>query len=92
MSTYIPPKWIVKNVIAQNDYTLLLTFITGEQKIFDMKPFLDYPIFRPLKNKGLFLQAHIEGPSVAWTEQIDMDPEELYEDSVPFQQLESTAC
>ena len=35
------PNWFVDNVEANDDYTLLLTFITGEIKLFDFKPLLD---------------------------------------------------
>ena len=33
------------DVKAKNDYTLFLTFENGEQKVFDVKPYLDKGIF-----------------------------------------------
>ena len=36
----------VKEVKPENDYFLLLTFKTGEKKRFDMKPYLNFGIFK----------------------------------------------
>ena len=44
------PKWVVKTVQALDDYKLLITFHYDEKKIYDMKPLLEYNIFKPLKN------------------------------------------
>ena len=38
----------VKEVKPENNYFLLLTFETGEQKRFDMKPYLNIGIFKEL--------------------------------------------
>ena len=35
------PVWIVEDVKARNDYTLLITFTGGAQRIFDARPLLD---------------------------------------------------
>lgn len=73
------PEWVVKNVQPQKDFTLLLTFADKTTKIFDMKPLLNRPAFRPLKNFGLFSQAKAEYGTVVWNEEIDIAPEYLYE-------------
>ena len=31
------PDWKITEVVANDDYTLLLTFVNGEKKIFDCK-------------------------------------------------------
>ena len=74
-------KWIVTNVIPNKDYTLLITFITGEKKIFDFKKIIDKKTFEPLKNINLFLKAHVESGTVAWNDDIDIAPEYLYDNS-----------
>lgn len=74
--------WIVTNVIPNRDYTLIITFITGEKKIYDCKPLLEKGIFKQLKNQALFNQVCCDGTSVIWNEEIDIAPEELYYNSV----------
>ncbi len=78
------PEWVVTSVVANKDYTLTLTFITGEKKVYDAKPLLEKPIFAPLKNLSLFLQAKVECGSVAWNDEVDLAPEHLYECSKPI--------
>ena len=34
------PIWVVTNVQPQKDYTLILTFASGEKKLFDARHFL----------------------------------------------------
>ena len=45
----------VINVQSKENYTLLLTFDNSEQKVFDVKPFLEKGIFRELKDENKFL-------------------------------------
>ena len=47
-----------------------------------MKPFLEIPYFEKLKSPGYFKKAHVENFTVAWADDIDIDPEELYYDGV----------
>lgn len=75
------PNYKVTEVQANDDYTLLLTFVTGEKKIFDFKPLLEEYPFQPLKNKRLFKQAFI-CCGIAWNDEIDIDSEYLYENGV----------
>lgn len=77
------PKWIVKTVEPLDDYKLLLTFEYGEKKVYDMKPLLSYKVFEPLKNKSIFNLAHTDGCTVVWNDDIDIDPESLFEESIP---------
>lgn len=77
--------WVVKAVEARRDYTLLLTFASGEKRLYNALPLLDKAIYGPLKNIGLFMNAKVEGASVAWNDELDIAPEHLYECSVPVQ-------
>ena len=61
-----------------NDHTLLLTFETGEKRLYDFKPDLDIPVFEPLKDVDLFMQAKGHGYAVVWNEDIDIASEALY--------------
>lgn len=74
-------KWCVTDVKTLDNYKLLVSFFSGERKIYDAKPLLQYKINEPLKNKTFFKLAHVnEVHTVAWNENIDIDPEALYYD------------
>lgn len=77
------PKWVVNSVTTLDNYKLLVTFECGEQKLYDMKPLLEYPVFSPLTNKALFKSAHTDGCTVVWNDDIDIDPECLYNEGIP---------
>ncbi len=44
----------VKDVVPTDNFELLLTFNTGEKKIFDAKTLFQYPMYAPLKNIAFF--------------------------------------
>jgi len=73
----------VKTVVPRDDYTLLLTFSNGEQRVFDAKPLLEFPVFRSLKNPKFFHRVQVSFGSVAWPNDIDYCPDTLYAESVP---------
>ena len=79
------PVWVVTNVQPQKDYTLILTFASGEKKLFDARPLLAKAIYKPLNNLSFFLTAKADCGSVAWIDEIDIAPEYLYECSLPLQ-------
>ena len=72
----------VKAVIPQKDYTLLLTFENDEQRMLDMKPYLDFgPVFRALQEPAMFNSVRVHFDTVAWANNADLDPEMLYPNS-----------
>jgi hypothetical protein len=73
------PEWRITDVQAQPDYTLLLTFVGGEKRLYNALPLLEKSIYSPLKNLALILSAKVDGDSVAWSDEIDIAPEHLYE-------------
>ncbi|MBX3293357.1 MAG: DUF2442 domain-containing protein [Acidobacteria bacterium] len=75
----------VKQVEPGSDYTLIVTFATGERKRFDMKPFLETGVFRSLKDEDRFRTAHVSFNTVAWEGDIDFDPEALYQGGLPLE-------
>lgn len=68
----------VTDVKPSDDYQLLLQFKNGEQKIFDMKPYLDKGIFIGLKDEIVFKTAKVNFDTVEWANKADIDPETLY--------------
>lgn len=73
----------VCTVQAETAYTLRLTFDSGECKRFDASPYLDYPVFRPLRDPNLFGLARVAYGTVEWPGEIDFAPETLYALSTP---------
>jgi len=71
------------HVEPHSDHTLLLTFETGEKRLYDFKPELNLPVFGPLKNIGLFMQAKKHSYAVVWNEDIDIASEALYYNGAP---------
>jgi hypothetical protein len=72
----------VKQVIPQENYTLLLTFANNEERRFDVKPYLNVGIFSELKNVEMFNTVKVSFDTVAWQNEADLDPELLYSKSV----------
>ena len=68
----------VSSVKVYPDYILLVSFSTGENKYFDMKPYLHYPVFLKLTNPDFFALASVAYDTVIWPGDIDIAPETLY--------------
>jgi len=74
----------VITVTPTEDYTLQLTFTSGEQRMFDAKPLLKTAAFEPLTNKSFFQSVKVAYGSVQWPQDIDYCPDTLYKESVPL--------
>ncbi len=72
----------VKDVKPKENYLLLLTFENGENRIFDMKPYLDLGIFKELKDLKMFNTVKTSFDTIEWANEADFDPEVLYSQSV----------
>ena len=72
----------VKKVEPQDNYFLLLTFENGEQRQFDVKPYLNLDIFQELKDLKLFKTVRTSFDSIEWDNEADLDPELLYNKSI----------
>ena len=74
----------IVDVVAIGNYKLLVTFQTGEIKIYDVEPLLKRPVYKPLGDINFFKTVHIVyGYTIGWSDDIDMCPETIYEDSFP---------
>ncbi len=76
MTTY--PK--VKSVTTLAGKQLLVTFITGDTKIYDCSPLLKEAPFYPLKEDAFFKNVHVDqtGYGVVWNDNIDLSEAELW--------------
>jgi hypothetical protein len=71
----------VKDVKPLDDYLLLLRFENEEEKLFDVKPYLDCGKFQELKDQKLFKSVKVCFDSTEWDNHLDLDPEVLYQKS-----------
>lgn len=78
----------VVKVTALEGCKLRLVFSNGEQRIFDVSPYLGYPAYRKLANKGYFALVHSDHGTVVWPDDIDFCPDTLYVESVKEEQEE----
>ena len=62
----------VKLVSASPDYKLHLEFTNGERGIYDCSPFLDFGVFRELRNPNCFKKAKVLDGTVVWSHDQDI--------------------
>ena len=88
---------IVK-VVANDDYTLTLTFNNGEVRIYDAKHlFSENSVFNKIKNRNNFKRVYLDDShcvswdidpnvdsNIVWNNKLDLCPDSCYIDSVPL--------
>jgi hypothetical protein len=72
----------VKAVEPEPNHRLRLTFSNGEKGVFDCSPFLDFGVFRELRDPDYFAAVTVANGSVAWPHEQDICPDTLYEEAV----------
>jgi len=72
----------VTDAIANDDFTLDVTFDDGSVRRFDMKPYLDFPVFQKLKDIAYFRDLNIDFDTVQWPDGQDISPETIYMEGV----------
>ena len=68
----------VTDVTPSEEYRLFISFENGERGILDMQPFLDFGVFRDLKEHEVFRQVRVSFDTIEWPGGIDLDPEFVY--------------
>ncbi|MDR2183807.1 MAG: DUF2442 domain-containing protein [Clostridiales bacterium] len=75
-----------------DDKIIIITFDTGETRLFDATILLDGPAFQPLKDDEIFKAAKVVGGVLTWCDgTIDISANSLYENSYPYQSPDSEA-
>mgnify|MGYP001283776397 CR=1 FL=1 len=63
----------------RGEYNIHLTFNDGVESTVDFAPWLEGPIFEPLKDVGYFRRFFLDGGTVGWPNGADVAPETLHE-------------
>ena len=74
--TFLPT---VTRAEYRGEYKIHVTFNDGVAATIDFTPWLDGPIFEPLKDRGYFERFFLDGGTVSWPNGADIAPETLYE-------------
>ena len=62
----------------KEDHQLFLTFTNKEVKQFDLTNYLNYPVYKPLKDEAFCKKIKATDGIIQWDEYIDFDPDTLY--------------
>ncbi|WP_019675635.1 DUF2442 domain-containing protein [Arsukibacterium perlucidum] len=68
----------VTRVTALENYQLAIEFANGEHGILDMKPYLDFGVFKRLHEPSAFNQVFVSFDTVEWRAGVDLAPEFVY--------------
>lgn len=63
------------NVRPTEDFSLAVTFDDGAEGVLDMTPFLDFGVFRKIRDFEQFKRVRIAFDTVEWECGVDLDPE-----------------
>ncbi|WP_373500950.1 DUF2442 domain-containing protein [Desulfococcus sp.] len=72
-------------VTSGEDYLLSIVFDNGESGTLDMKRFLNFGVFRRLKDHDAFKRVRVSFDTIEWDSGIDLDPEFVYENCKAFE-------
>lgn len=68
----------IKKVSCVGKHLLEITFTNDEIKLFDVSPYLNYPVYKALQDESFFKKARVMFGTVAWSDTVDLDPDTLY--------------
>ena len=65
-------------MLANKDFSLAVVFDNGEEGVLDVKPHLDFGVFRKIKDYEEFKRVRVSFDTVEWDCGVDLDPEFVY--------------
>ena len=78
----------VRSVKPLDDMMMILTFTSGERRLYDATQLLEYPAFQPLRDESVFKSATVEHGIVVWNDgDIDIAPETMYANSYAYNEM-----
>ena len=72
----MPPA--VTAVECREDYILSIVFDNGENGLLDMKPYLDFGVFKKIRDLKVFKTVRVSFDTIAWESIADLAPEFVY--------------
>ncbi len=82
----------IQSVQPLPGFRLLLSFENGEQRVFDLTPYLETGMFRELRNENIFKDVRVSFDTIEWPNGADLCPETLYAESVPLEEAQMVAA
>ncbi|HQZ99170.1 MAG TPA: DUF2442 domain-containing protein [Thermoflexales bacterium] len=80
----IGPLVKVTSVKALRPFNVLIGFRDGIFKEIDLEPFLQGPVFEPIRrDPAIFRSVRVMGSTIGWYGDVDIDPDVLYYDLTP---------
>lgn len=90
----------ITGVVANDDYTLTLSFDNGEKRLYNVAPIIEKgTVFEILADLDNFQRVYIDDENciawdinpdvdskVVWNNKIDLSPDSCYVDSIPIQE------
>ncbi len=76
------------HVTPTDDFELLLVYVNGERRRFDVKPLLTLKPWTRVAAPAVFKLVRVEYGTVVWPGNVDIAPEKLLLDSVLVQPAE----
>jgi len=76
--------WDVKTVKPLPGYRIYVEIEDGRRGTFDLNPYLDFGVFRELRDVHYFNQVGILLGAITWPHEQDIAPEELLAEMVPL--------
>lgn len=74
-----------------DDYQLALKYDNGENRLFDVKPYIRGSWYGELQDVNFFRGVRVVWDTVEWPNGQDMAPHVLYETSIPMKEVEPCA-
>jgi hypothetical protein len=75
------------SITPNRDFSLNIVLDTGEKRLLDMKPYLDFGVFKRLRDYEKFKGARVAFNTIEWDEGVDLDPEFIYKKSQPIENV-----
>lgn len=76
----IPPR--IKKIKTLDNFCIEILYINGEKKLYNMKKNLEYSFYKNLNNISYFMLAKSVETTIEWPQGEDIDPNELYNNSI----------
>ena len=73
----------IKQARPLKNHQVLVVFENGEERVFDLTPYLTHGVYRQLQDETLFKAVRVGFDTLEWPNGADLCPETVYKESVP---------